>query len=453
MKIISMKISDLIGMSIRSLWRRKLRTFLTILGVIIGASSIILMLSLGIAMNTNFRNQMEGMQSLTVIEVWNNSWDDPNAPKLDEKAVETLSAIPGVQMVVPEESISAYLEIGKYRSRWSMQLMAMDPHELYALGYTADIGEPIPSNNNNYIIFGNGYAREFEKIGKKRKNNYGMNDPIEINIGDTMELNLAELDWETGKPVTGSEGQKVAPPKNVKTTITGMFSEQTQNAYSMYISRDLYKKLKEEKEAYNKKLYGKDSQNNNKNNEGNKYNSLRVKVAKEDDVVEIQQNINDMGYRAYSSMEYLEEMKKVANSIQIILGGIGAISLFVAAIGITNTMMMSIYERTKEIGVMKVIGARLTDIKKMFLMEALMIGAIGGIVGVLFSYMISFIINKFGPQIASSLMMGSSGAISEIPLWLALSALIFSTLIGLISGYFPARRAMKLSALSAIKTE
>ncbi|MGL4799690.1 MAG: ABC transporter permease, partial [Cellulosilyticaceae bacterium] len=121
--------------------------------------------------------------------------------------------------------------------------------------------------------------------------------------------------------------------------------------------------------------------------------------------------------------------------------------------GITNTMMMSIYERTKEIGVMKVIGAKLTDIKKMFLMEALMIGAIGGTVGVIFSYGISFIMNQFGPQIAASLMMGGGGAISEIPVWLAGAALVFSTLIGLVSGYFPARRAMKLSALSAIRTE
>ena len=136
-----MRINDLIMMSVRSLWRRKLRTFLTILGVVIGASSIILMLSLGIAMNTNFRNQMEGMQSLTVIEVWTNSWGDANAPKLDAKAVEAMQAIPGVQMVVPEESINAYLEIDRYRSLWSMQLVAMDPEELVALGYVADIGE------------------------------------------------------------------------------------------------------------------------------------------------------------------------------------------------------------------------------------------------------------------------------------------------------------------------
>ncbi|MGL5676396.1 MAG: ABC transporter permease [Cellulosilyticaceae bacterium] len=447
-----MRINDLIMMSIRSLWRRKLRTFLTILGVIIGASSIILMLSLGIAMNSNFRAQMESMSSLTVIEVWPNNWDDPKAPKLDDKAIETISQIPGVERVVPELSMNAYLELGKYRSNWSMNLIAMDPQDLEALGYTADIGEALPAEGEkNYIVFGQGYAREFSKKGK-RPGRYGRSEPIAINPGDTMEINLAELDWETGKPVTGREGQKVKPPKNTKVTVTGLYSDMTQNAYSVYISRGLFDKLLEEQKAYQKKLYGKDYEGG-RYQDSNKYQSIKVKVANEDEVVAIQKQMNDMGFRGYSPMEYLEEMKKVANSIQVILGGIGAISLFVAAIGITNTMMMSIYERTKEIGVMKVIGAKITDIKKMFLMEALMIGAIGGGVGVIFSYGISILINKFGGQIAASMMMGGGETISEIPLWLAVAALLFSTLIGLVSGYFPARRAMKLSALSAIRTE
>ena len=84
-----------------------------------------------------------------------------------------------------------------------------------------------------------------------------------------------------------------------------------------------------------------------------------------------------------------------------------------------------------------------------------MIGAIGGLIGVIFSYLLSFLINRYGPQIAGELasMMGGGSRISSIPIWLALAALVFSTCIGLISGYFPAKRAMKLSALSAIKTE
>src|SRR5690606_21611287 len=149
-----------------------------------------------------------------------------------------------------------------------------------------------------------------------------------------------------------------------------------------------------------------------------------------------------------------ESMKQTAGIIQAVLGGIGAISLLVAAIGITNTMVMSIYERTKEIGVMKVIGASLRDIKRLFLFESALIGLLGGILGVIFSYLLSFIINHFGASFMGNFLgTGGESDISIIPIWLILAAMAFSALIGIISGYYPARRAMNLSALEAIRTE
>ena len=142
------------------------------------------------------------------------------------------------------------------------------------------------------------------------------------------------------------------------------------------------------------------------------------------------------------------------NMIQAVLGGIGAVSLLVAAIGIANTMMMSIYERTKEIGVMKVIGCDMGNIGGMFLMEAGYIGFFGGIAGIGFSYLISFIINTAASGGGDVLGLGGgTGNISRIPLWLALLSVGFAILIGMISGFLPARRAMQLSPLAAIKNE
>ncbi|MFA7463280.1 MAG: FtsX-like permease family protein, partial [Anaerovoracaceae bacterium] len=137
-------------------------------------------------------------------------------------------------------------------------------------------------------------------------------------------------------------------------------------------------------------------------------------------------------------------------------GGIGAISLLVAALGIANTMIMSIYERTKEIGVMKVIGANLRDIRKMFLLEAGMIGFLGGLVGLVFSYAISLMLNTVLLPFMQSFLgsMGSNGSVvSVIPFWVSGSALLFATFIGLASGYYPAQRAMNLSALEGLKNE
>lgn len=141
-------------------------------------------------------------------------------------------------------------------------------------------------------------------------------------------------------------------------------------------------------------------------------------------------------------------MQSQYRSIQAILGGIGAVSLLVAAIGIANTMMMSIYERTKEIGIMKVLGCNLGDIRSLFLIEAAYIGFIGGAIGLALSYGISAIINRI-----TTTMYGYQTTTSFIPFWLSGTALLFAVLVGMLAGFFPALRAMRLSPLAAIRNE
>jgi ABC-type antimicrobial peptide transport system permease subunit len=168
----------------------------------------------------------------------------------------------------------------------------------------------------------------------------------------------------------------------------------------------------------------------------------------------VQEQIRATGLNAYSMAESLEQANKTQAVLQGVLGGIGAISLLVAAIGIANTMVMSIYERTKEIGIMKVIGSRIKDIRRMFLYESSMIGFIGGTIGVGVSYGISYLLNTVGVRFLSGNigMMGET-KLSIVPVWLAVLGMAFSAAIGLISGFFPARKATKISALSAIHTE
>ncbi len=108
---------------------------------------------------------------------------------------------------------------------------------------------------------------------------------------------------------------------------------------------------------------------------------------------------------------------------------------------------------------MKVIGAKVSDIKTLFLLEATLIGFIGGFIGVLFSYLISYLLNKFGGIVLGNILNGGIGMgmgmqkISSIPIWLASGSLIFASLIGLLAGYLPARRVVKIEALKAIKAE
>ena len=195
------------------------------------------------------------------------------------------------------------------------------------------------------------------------------------------------------------------------------------------------------------------------NDPRNGYEQVWVKVKDFNDVEKVQKEIKALGYGSSSLMDILKSMQQTSKTLRLILGGIGAVSLLVAALGIANTMVMSIYERTREIGIMKVLGCLIGDIRRMFLMEAGFIGFLGGVVGLLLSVGASLLLNAFGGGAFGSLGIGYGlgegvqAKISVIPIWLALASVVFATIVGLVSGFYPANRAMKLSALEAIKSE
>ena len=170
--------------------------------------------------------------------------------------------------------------------------------------------------------------------------------------------------------------------------------------------------------------------------------------------VRFRRRIKDLGYSCWSMADSLEGIENTSRTVQAILGGIGAITLLVAALGITNTMIMSIYERTKESGIMKVIGATFSDIHSLFMVEAGMIGFIGGTLGLGLSYGVSKIINHIaGQYLNNGMAMEEVTNISLIPPYLALFAVGFAIIIGLVAGLYPAYRAVRLSPISAIRNE
>ena len=189
------------------------------------------------------------------------------------------------------------------------------------------------------------------------------------------------------------------------------------------------------------------------------YKTVLVKVTDITHVAAVEKEIRAMGYSTSSMESIREPMEKEARQKQMMLGGLGAISLFVAALGITNTMIMSISERTREIGIMKALGCYVTDIRVMFLSEAGAIGLIGGVIGCIVSFIASVVINlvSLGPSVENLLpaIVGGEGVsrVSVIPPWLLLFAVVFSVFIGLGSGYYPANKAVQIPALEAIKSE
>ena len=432
---------DLFRMGIQNLWRRKLRTFLTVLGVIIGTSSIIVMLSLGFGMSEANEEQLAQWGSLTTINV-HKGWSDIPGKKeeaLDDKAVATFKDIPNVIAVSPAVETYGMIINGKYEAH--AQIKGIDPDAMEAFGYQVAEGRLLNHSDDLTVVFG----------AEVQQNFYDPKSRVwkEASVNLMRDRMVLKMDDGYSPP-----GQNTPKPKEYKIKTAGILApgDDWDTNYSIYMPLAQVQKLIAEKEKAQGQ--GQGQQGGRPKEKG--YNQVNIKVNDIKNVQAVQKTIKDMGHEAYSLNDQLESVQKQTAVIQAVLGGIGAISLLVAAIGITNTMVMSIYERTKEIGVMKVIGASLKDIKGLFLFESALIGVLGGLFGIALSYLLSFLANKFGSQFVDMLGMGMGGEttrISIIPVWLIFAAMGFSTLIGVIAGYFPAKRAMNLSALEAIRTE
>ena len=441
-----MSTRDLIMMAVRNLWKRKLRTFLTILGVVIGTTSIVVMISIGIGMNESFKKQVEEWGSLQVIDVYGNNGDmfissdsDQNKGKpkknvaLDGAAIEKFRQMEYVEAVSPIVRESMMLVCGKYVSDASF--IGLDPGAMEALGYKVEEGRTLTAEDQEGIVIGRSVVSGFynPKLSWQMQMQA---EPPEINVME--DKILLTYDWSYGTQYADKS------IKAIKTPVLGIMPEGGGNGYSVVMPLKQMEKIQKEKEAWRKKQGGYSSSGNQKKK--GEYQQVAVKVNDLNKVQEVQQQIKDMGFQASSLTDQLETMKETTKMLRIVLGAIGAVSLIVAAIGITNTMVMAIYERTREIGIMKVIGASLRDIKLLFLTDAAFIGFAGGVLGIVTSFLMSLLVNLVATKQASEMT-------SSIPIWLYLSAVAFATIIGVLSGYLPAKRAMKLSALTAIKTE
>jgi putative ABC transport system permease protein len=171
-----------------------------------------------------------------------------------------------------------------------------------------------------------------------------------------------------------------------------------------------------------------------------------------DTTLAVTEEIADRGYFTMSTTSIVESLNSFYLIIEAVLGGVASIALFVAAIGIANTMIMSVLERTREIGLMKAVGARNRDVMAVFITEAGAIGLLGGLVGVLVGMGIAQIIGVVAATMVAS--EGSEGMTLVVtPLWLPLFAIVFSLVIGLAAGIYPAFRAVQLDPVRALKYE
>jgi ABC-type antimicrobial peptide transport system permease subunit len=451
---------DIVRITLKNLLRRKTRTLLTVMGVVIGTASIVIMISIGIGMNEGFKQEISRMGSLNTINVRspetgmyygvNGGMEETGGTgkkrELDEAAITDFSRINGVESVIPFIETHGKIMSGKYVGY--VQLQGIDAKYMDKLSLKVSEGRLLTDEDKTNVVFGFGVGDNLYNPKASRRY-MGRNGKPQVNLlKDRITLSL-DMSYGEERMQQG-EGTAPKKPQTYKINGVGILQEGSYEYYnSVFMDINQLKKMVKD---FNRGKNQNDNSTDYRNIKG--YSRIIVKVKDIKDVQSIQTQIKDMGFYADSLTDILESMQKTSSSIRIVLGAIGAVSLLVASIGITNTMVMSIYERTREIGIMKVIGSSLGDIKKLFLFEAATIGLLGGIIGLMLSYGISFGLNSAGFALMGFWGPGGEGGkTSIIPIWLAGNAMLFTTIIGLVSGYYPARRAMNLSALEAIRKE
>ena len=457
-----MKIRDRLEMALRNLVRRKSRTILTILSVVIGASSIILMIAFALGINQQQKDMIDSFGGLSSIQILTEG--NGGTAKIDQANITKLKNIEGVKAVVPSKSFfSEILVKGDEDIKISGEIQVVPDDVIENLSKDMmEWGDRINKADDDKIILGSQLS-----AGKTVKDSYGFSqEPIEDFDFKTHEyilrLGYKEMD-DDGVNFTNENEEngeeKKADYIDIPVQVTGkMNSKAFINPWASVINESFYKKLKkEDKKLTNSQL------NQNFDMDGKPieeksgseiaYDNLKVVVEDVENLPQVEESIRKAGFDTQSEAGSAEEIKKSNMVVTMILGGIGSVAFIVSAIGIINTMLMSIYERQKEIGVMKVIGASVDDIRSMFLIESGFIGFFGGIVGLIISLLVGFVINSLAANSGFfGSMNGEASKIIIIPIWLSLVGVGFSSMVGVLAGYIPARRATRLSAIEALRS-
>lgn len=414
-----MKLQKIIKLSFNMLLHSKLRSWLTVLGIFIGVVSVIAIISLGQGLQASVSSQLEGLGQdvITITSGSGQAMGPPrhnggstttNVEELSNKDIQTLKLVPGVKYI--NGIISGQVEVIYQSETARISLQGYDPTTFNEFVTTSlESGRYLGQGDANAIVIGNRlahkvYTRELE-VG------------FLLKIDDKNFRVVGILEPSTG--FGGSDNAIYMSTKN---------------------AREL---LKDTSDL-----------------ESDEYSSLAVKVNDPEFVEKITEKIEDAlrnshhvakgkeDFSVISAAALQDQLGTITGFITLFLGFIAAISLLVGGIGVANTMFTSVVEKTRDIGVMKAIGAKNNDILLIFLFNSGMLGLIGGLLGVGFSVMLSLLIPLLG------ISLGDGVALTmPINIWLMSGGLAFSMGIGMISGAIPARSASKLKPVDALRSD
>jgi len=415
-------LGDAVDLALRNLNQAKLRTALTVLGVSIGIASLAGMVSLGLGLQDQFvgRFMKSGMfDAITVMS----PQDRPGImaggmrglgagprgvarSRLDDDALRKFGALRRVKEVYPNLRVPVELKYQQVTQSYVATGVPMSARSEGAF-QTFAYGGFFDNESDNTCLLSLDVAKELEE-----------RNPMTL-IGKQMTLTRMASSDEARYTVVGIIEREPGPPG-----LPGA----TYSAVMIPLAK------MREMSAEGRRSYG----------------QATVKVDAPQFTQDVENQIKDMGFMAFSLNDALTGAKRAFMILDIVLTLIGSIALAVSSLGIVNTMVMSILERTREIGIMKAVGGSDGDIRRIFLVEASVIGGIGGIAGVVLGWAIGRAIN-FGANVYVRSQGGPTGNLFSLPLWLVAVAIAFAFIVSLIAGSYPASRAARLDPIQALR--
>lgn len=399
------------------------------------------------------------MGSLTKIDVTPSTDERGAQALLNDKAVDAMKKLDSVDAVTPVVQATAYLKSGKYISMVKLYGLDLTTADQFLL--TPEEGT-MPGEGLRFkpeVMLTDDVAASFADPNQdwadavdEDGNPYV--DPMSGNIRLTFDYSALSNEQEAG-----DDGRAVQSGSLYRLNVTGLCSTLNYTfSTSGFLDRERLEEwieanpsaaAQQQRSASSTSSSSGSSAESDREKaaekaKGKTYDTVWVKVQDVGKVQEVAQTIRDAGFSTYSLNDMLETVRTQSRQIQGMLGAIGLIAMIVSGIGIANTMMMSINERTREVGVLKVLGTDLKDIAMMFLTEALLVGILGGIGGLL----LSFIMARLIPVLFQTMQVKSI-----IPLWLAAGGVLFAGVVALLSALAPALNAMRISPNEAIRAE
>ncbi|OQX50796.1 hypothetical protein B5M47_03010 [candidate division CPR3 bacterium 4484_211] len=479
-----LKISlNLISLAFKNLWRRKIRTVLTVIAVSIGTTAVVSLVALATGAKRIFISQLEKTGALTRITViasnqvesvniFGGGFSDVEGEKMTDETVKEVKALPHVLEVSPQFHVHTLKTISLKDSdkKYRLDVSAVEPNSAIEMPTTA--GRKLNASRTGEIVISYKIAQAFSKdtslkpqdlVGKTavltlEKGLFTQNMPFpEEKVNGYLQQR--EILYRRGQR---KEADEIKNPldeiiNTVEAEIVGIGVPGPQERES-YINLDWGQELLTRKHLGGAEY---DRYGNLVKYETDVWDEIKERgyqtlIAKIDDVDHVEATAEEiktrLGRGAITAKDFLDAFLRLFLIIQIVLGGIGAIALLVASIGIINTMLMAILERTKEIGLYKAVGATGGMVGWIFTFEAGLIGLLGGGAGIGAGIGIAQIVNK----IATHQLAAQNFAVEEIisfPLWLIISSLIFPFFLGITSGLYPALRAARLNPIDALRAE